>query len=110
MSLNTRNAQKARPVIIKHKGRKYVVVHQSVTLKLIKRAGKVQWFTLEGGKEADVVRHADFWAALNHYSGRQDALGIPSNLSANAVGPMALNALKGAVGDILIAEDVEAAQ
>lgn len=76
MSLNTRKASKARPVTIKHKGRKYVVVHQSVTLKLIKRAGKVQWFTLEGGKEADVVRHADFWAALEHYSGRQDALGI----------------------------------
>ena len=76
MSLNTRNAQKAHQVTIKHKGRKYVVVHQSVTLKLIKRAGKVQWFTLEGGKEADVVRHKDFWAALEHYSGRQDALGI----------------------------------
>lgn len=79
MSLNTRNAQKARPVTIKHKGRKYVVVHQSVTLKLIKRAGKVQWFTLEGGKEAAVVRHKDFWVALKHYSGRQDALGIKGN-------------------------------
>lgn len=61
---------------IKHKGRKYVVIHRSVTLLLIKRAGKPHHFTLEGGKNGSLKRHKDFWAALKHYSDRQDALGI----------------------------------
>lgn len=61
---------------IKHKGRKYVVIHRSVTLLLLKRAGKPHHFTLEGGKEGTLKRHKDFWAALQHYSDRQDALGI----------------------------------
>lgn len=61
---------------IKHKGRKYVVIHRSVTLMLLKRAGKPHHFTLEGGKDGTPKRHADFWCALAYYSGRQDALGI----------------------------------
>ncbi|AWY10452.1 virion structural protein [Pseudomonas phage PFP1] len=64
---------------IKHKGRKYAVIHRSVTLLLIKRAGKPHHFTLEGGKDGTLKRHKDFWAALKHYSDRQDALGIEGN-------------------------------
>lgn len=61
---------------IKHKGRKYVVIHRSVTLMLVKRAGKPHHFTLEGGKDGTLKRHKGFWEALKHYSDRQDALGI----------------------------------
>ncbi|AIX12965.1 virion structural protein [Pseudomonas phage vB_PpuP-Voja-1] len=68
--------KKANLTTIKHKGRKYVVIHRSVTLLLIKRAGKPHHFTLEGGKDGELKRHKDFWAALKHYSDRQDALGI----------------------------------
>jgi hypothetical protein len=66
---------------IKIAGRKYIVVHTSVAridhknvaLQLIKRAGKKHWFTLENG---DLKRHRDFWAGLEAYSTRQDALGL----------------------------------
>lgn len=66
---------------IKIKGRKYIVVHTSVAridhknvaLQLVKRAGKVQWFTLENG---ELTRRKDFWSALEAYSTRQDALGL----------------------------------
>ncbi|BAO20669.1 virion structural protein [Pseudomonas phage PPpW-4] len=72
---------KRKPQTIKLNGRKYVVVHTSiarkdhknVVLQLVKRAGKVQWFV----KEGDVLtRKADFWAALELYSVRQEALGL----------------------------------
>lgn len=68
--------KKANLTTIKHKGRKYVVIHRSVTLFLIKRAGKPHHFTLEGGKDGTLKRHKGFWEALKHYSDRQDALGI----------------------------------
>ena len=66
---------------IKIKGRKYIVVHTSVAridhknvaLQLVKRAGKVQWFTLENG---ELTRRKDFWSALEAYSARQDQLGL----------------------------------
>ena len=66
---------------IKIKGRKYIVVHTSVAridhknvaLQLVKRAGKVQWFTLENG---ELTRRKDFWSALEAYSVRQDQLGL----------------------------------
>lgn len=66
---------------IKIKGRKYIVVHTSVAridhknvaLQLVKRAGKVQWFTLENG---ELTRRKDFWSALEAYSTRQDTLGL----------------------------------
>ena len=66
---------------IKIKGRKYIVVHTSVAridhknvaLQLVKRAGKVQWFTLENG---ELTRRKDFWSALEAYSTRQDQLGL----------------------------------
>lgn len=66
---------------IKLKGRKYIVVHTSVAridhknvaLQLVKRAGKVQWFTLENG---ELTRHKDFWYGLEAYSARQDQLGL----------------------------------
>ena len=66
---------------IKIKGRKYIVVHTSVAridhknvaLQLVKRAGKVQWFTLENG---ELTRRKDFWLALKAYGERQDALGL----------------------------------
>lgn len=61
---------------IKHRGRKYVIIHRSVTLLLIKRAGKPHHFTLEGGTDGTLKRHKGFWEALKHYSDRQDALGI----------------------------------
>lgn len=61
---------------IKHKGRKYVVIHRSVSLLLLKRAGKPHFFTLEEGKAGTVERHKDFWVALKAYSDRQDELGI----------------------------------
>ncbi|WYW00639.1 virion structural protein [Pseudomonas phage vB_PpuP-Vasula] len=73
--MTTKNAP-AKVNTIKHKGRKYVIIHRSVTLLLIKRAGKPHHFTLEGGKDGALKRHKDFWAALQHYSDRQDALGI----------------------------------
>lgn len=66
---------------IKIKGRKFIVVHTSVAridhknvaLQLVKRAGKVQWFTLENG---ELTRRKDFWSALEAYSVRQDQLGL----------------------------------
>lgn len=66
---------------IKINGRKYIVVHTSVAridhknvaLQLVKRAGKVQWFTLENG---ELTRRKDFWSALEAYSARQDQLGL----------------------------------
>lgn len=66
----------AQPQTIKHKGRKYVVIHRSVTLLLLKRAGKPHHFTLEGGKDGTLKRHKGFWEALQYYSDRQDSLGI----------------------------------
>lgn len=68
---------------IKHKGRKYVVIHRSVTLLLLKRAGKPHFFTLEEGKAGTVVRHGDFWLALRAYSDRQDELGIEGHAVVN---------------------------
>lgn len=62
---------------IKHTGRKYVVVNRSATCLLLKRAGKIQWFTLVDGEEGKPVRHADFWAALKAHSGNMDARGVP---------------------------------
>ena len=62
---------------IKHTGRKYVVVNRSASCLLIKRAGKVQWFTLVDGKEGKPVRHADFWAALKAHSVNMEARGVP---------------------------------
>lgn len=66
---------------IKIKGRKFIVVHTSVAridhknvaIQLVKRAGKVQWFTLENG---ELTRRKDFWSALEAYSARQDQLGL----------------------------------
>lgn len=77
--------KKANLNTIKHKGRKYVVIHRSVTLMLIKRAGKPHHFTLEGGTDGTLKRHKGFWDALKHYSDRQDALGIEGHtVAANA--------------------------
>ena len=61
---------------IKHTGRKYVVVNRSASCLLIKRAGKVQWFTLVDGKEGKPKRHADFWAALKAHSVNMESHGI----------------------------------
>lgn len=77
---------KVKNPTIKRKGRKYVVIHttvarrdnQTVSVRLVKRAGKPHWFTVEGTKEQGEapVRHSDFWAALEAYSVRQDELGV----------------------------------
>lgn len=61
---------------IKHTGRKYLVVNRSATCLLLKRAGKVQWFTLVDGKVGKPVRHADFWAALEAHSVNLEAAGV----------------------------------
>lgn len=66
-----------KPQTIKHTGRKYVVVNRSASCLLIKRAGKVQWFTLVDGKEGKPKRHADFWAALEAHSVNMEARGVP---------------------------------
>lgn len=83
---------------IKHKGRKYLVIHGSVTLKLLKRAGKPHWFTLEDGKGSDVKRHKGFWEALAAYDKRRDELG----LSDGAVAESATH--RAAVAEFLQAE------
>lgn len=75
------SAPKRKAQTIKVKGRKFVVVHTSiarkdhknVVLQLVKRAGKVHWFVKEGDT---LTRKADFWAALELYSVRQEALGL----------------------------------
>lgn len=73
--------QARKATTIKIKGRKYIVVHATVArishknavVQLVKRAGKVQWFTLEDGV---LTRHKGFWPALEAYSVRQEALGM----------------------------------
>lgn len=75
------SAPKRKAITVKVKGRKFVVVnttvarkdHKNVTVQLVKRAGKVHWFTLEGGV---LTRYRGFWEALQAYSARQDELGV----------------------------------
>lgn len=61
---------------IKHSGRKFVVIHESVTCKLLKRAGKPQFFTLVDGKAGKLVRHKGYWYAMRAHSDNLDAAGV----------------------------------
>lgn len=66
-------------VTIKFKGRKYVVIHGSVTVKLIKRAGKPQFFVLTDGKAGELTRYRDFWEALKAYDDAREARGLATD-------------------------------
>ena len=61
---------------IKYKGRKFLVVHRSATCLLLKRAGKILWFTLVDGKAGKLDRHRDFWAALEAHKVNMETRGV----------------------------------
>lgn len=84
---------------IKHGTRKFLVVNRSATCMLLKRAGKIQWFTLVDGKEGKPVRHEGFWEALKAHADNLDKAGVKMEANTQAE-----------INELLAIEDHEAQQ